>query len=89
MKKLLLIALMAVAAVSCKKEEAPKPAPTPTPKPCICEKQTWLRPQLVLPFQWRTNGTTEFYSNNCADNGRVLPGHTGLGYVFEYRIVCK
>jgi hypothetical protein len=87
MKKLLLIALMAVAAVSCKKEEAPKPAPTP--KPCICEKQTWLRPQLVLPFQWRTNGTTEFYSNNCADNGRVLPGHTGLGYVFEYRIVCK
>jgi hypothetical protein len=86
MKKLLLIALMAVAAISCKKEEAPKPA---TPKPCICEKQTWLRPQLVLPFQWRTNGTTEFFSNNCADNGRVLPGHTGLGYVFEYRIVCK
>jgi len=86
MKKLLLIALMAVAAISCKKEEAPKPA---TPKPCICEKQTWIKRSIDLPAAWMWNGGTEFYSNKCADNGLRVGGYSGNGFDIEYRIVCK
>jgi hypothetical protein len=86
MEKVLLITVLAIGLLSCKKEEAPKPAP---PKPCICEKQTWIRPRLTLPHQWQWNGYAEFFSNNCADNGRVVGGHSGTSYVLEYRIVCK
>ena len=87
MKKLALL-LTIVILYGCKKEEQTIKTPTPI-KTCDCQKQTWIKRSIELPIAWRWNGGTEFYSNNCADNGRVVGGYSGNGYDIEYRIKCN
>jgi hypothetical protein len=86
MKRILLLVTLAIGMVACSNDDAPT---TPTPKPCNCLKQTWVKPILSPSTAWYFNGDTEFYSNNCADNGKVIPGNSGQGVEFQYRIKCN
>ena len=83
MKKIITIAAL-VLLMSCDKDEA-----VTTPPSCNCVKQTWIRQINPTVTQWNFNGSTEPYSTNCADDGKVLPGHTGQGLEFQYRVKCN
>ena len=84
MKKLIL--LVAVAFIGCTPNE--KEQQIINPKTCDCYKETWIKPILGSQNSWYANGYKEFYSNNCSDDGKVLPGHSGNGVEFQYRIKC-
>ncbi len=84
MKKLFLSAL-AIGMMACSNDDQPTPKPTT----CNCLKQTWVKQTLSYPAVWYFNGDTEFYSNNCADNGKVISGNSGQGYDFQYRVKCN
>lgn len=85
MKKIITLLAIGFTFISCDKDDAT----TTTPPSCNCVKQTWIRQINPTLTQWNFNGATEFYSNNCADNGKVIPGHTGQGLEFQYRIKCN
>lgn len=86
MKKLLLFTF-AIGMVACSKPDAP--VETPKPKTCNCVKQTWLKGILQPNSAYYFNGGTEFYSNNCSDDGKIIPGSQGNGIIFEYRVKCN
>jgi hypothetical protein len=85
MKKIITLLAIGFTFISCDKDDAT----TTTPPSCNCVKQTWVKPILSPSTAWYFNGDTEFYSNNCADNGKVIPGNSGQGVEFQYRIKCN
>jgi hypothetical protein len=84
MKKLLLLAA-ALLFISCSKDDKDTELIDPT---CECLKQTWVRQTNPTVTAWSFNGATEFYSNDCDDDGKIFPGNSGQGIEFQYRIKC-
>lgn len=75
MKKLILVAMIAMSAIACKKDEIVEPV-----KPTTCEiwsqKQTRTFGIGIAMTQWSNVGDPKFHSNNCSDAGKILPGST-------------
>ena len=95
MKKLILIGIVFIS--SCSTPEITPPTPVVTT--CNVEKYTEVRtivyatatqPQTDTGFV--ENGAKAFYSNDCKDCGKVLPGGSstsGLNYYQEIRYIAK
>ena len=97
MKKLLLITLMAVAAISCKKEEV-----TPKPVVTVCTMMAKRQVKTIKTINYVVVNETmwadaniplEFYSNNCSDEGKIIErttqfvGGAGNQTAYYYRDV--
>lgn len=86
MKKIITLLAIGFTFTSCDKDDVD---PTPKPQTCNCVKQTWIRQINPTLTQWNFNGATEFYSNNCTDDGKIINGHSGQGLEFQYRVKCN
>lgn len=98
MKKLILI-LLAIILNSCTADEIPQTEPV---KPTTCEMwkfvqmRQWTTVNGVTTYiDWTYTGTKEFYSNNCADEGKIIPWYGGSASAnyeirsFEFRYIIK
>ena len=97
MKKTLL--LLAITMFSCSRDEMPEPVAAPVKKECYVERVTEFRQVtfnssgvITSDSGYIPNGAREFYSKNCDDCGKVLPGATetqGVGFIRYLRAVTK
>lgn len=81
-KKVKLI-LIAITIFSCEKEEL-------IIVNCNCYKLTYIRFNTTTNLgEYYFNGTKEYYSNDCTDDGDRVGGYSGQGVDVEYRIKCE
>lgn len=81
-KKIILI-LIAITIFSCEKEDL-------IISDCDCYKLTYVRFNTPTSLgEYYFNGTKEFYSNDCTDDGYRVGGYSGQGVDVEYRIKCE
>jgi hypothetical protein len=91
MKKLFIFALLAIL-VSCKKDDNVKPE-----LPKVCEMYSFKERRVtntktgVMGAWERDYEAPKFYSRNCEDEGKILPGSTywPSGQILEYRYVIR
>jgi hypothetical protein len=95
-KKITLLAALLI--ISCTKPEIPT-QPNPTPVVCNVQRYTEVRTitfnnsgSIISDTGFVENGAKSFYSNNCNDCGKILPGGysgTTLNIYAEIRYVAK
>ena len=79
MKTLILI-LLAIFLIGCEAEQSEQST-------CDCYKETWVR---YGQNEWYKNGSSNFYSNDCDDDGReVGQPYSGQGYDVKYIVDCQ
>lgn len=99
MKKLLLIATLSIGLISCKKEDEVKPAVVTPAKPVMVSIEQRRDAKMtingVIEGAWVDNGLPTFYSNNLADEGKILSTKVitlvgGASWqVIEVRVIVK
>lgn len=81
MKKLILIISIVLLFISCTPDEAQ------WDEACECYKQTWVNDN---NNGWYWNGTQEYYSNDCTDDGdSVGQPYSGQGWQVKYIVKCN
>lgn len=92
--KIIKLLLLTILFVSCEAEDSI------TSNECECIKYTEVRVILyddnnnvLNDTGYQENGATEFYSNDCEDDNKIIGGHTGQFpnqiVMFRYNVKCN